>query len=198
MDHQPPPALARRCGHGGCCSRADDGHCSACAGATQDPCSGARRLARWLVLDPPGEFFLEAQGHRVYTPTLTGLGERSHLLRAGINLETHTTDVRERLQMGTARQCGARRPFGWRPRDHAGGAGGAGKNLFDRVSRRFPAGHWRQRQQHGFSSLARRASRRSCRRGDRHSAISCKGFRWRFCELGVDRLGSRRPTRCSR
>ena len=36
---------------------------------------------------------LEARGHKVYTPTLTGLGERSHLLRAGIDLDTHTTDV---------------------------------------------------------------------------------------------------------
>jgi pimeloyl-ACP methyl ester carboxylesterase len=36
---------------------------------------------------------LEAQGHKVFTPTLTGLGERSHLLRAGINVSTHVTDV---------------------------------------------------------------------------------------------------------
>jgi pimeloyl-ACP methyl ester carboxylesterase len=36
---------------------------------------------------------LEQQGHKVFTPTLTGLGERSHLLRAGINISTHVTDV---------------------------------------------------------------------------------------------------------
>jgi pimeloyl-ACP methyl ester carboxylesterase len=36
---------------------------------------------------------LTAKGHRVFTPTLTGLGERSHLLRAGINVSTHATDV---------------------------------------------------------------------------------------------------------
>lgn len=36
---------------------------------------------------------LEAQGHKVYTPTLTGLGERSHLLREGIDVSTHVTDV---------------------------------------------------------------------------------------------------------
>ena len=36
---------------------------------------------------------LERQGHKVFTPTLTGLGERSHLLRAGINISTHVTDV---------------------------------------------------------------------------------------------------------
>ena len=29
----------------------------------------------------------------MYTPTLTGLGERSHLLSADVDLETHITDV---------------------------------------------------------------------------------------------------------
>jgi pimeloyl-ACP methyl ester carboxylesterase len=36
---------------------------------------------------------LRRGGHTVFTPTLTGLGERSHLLRAGIDLTTHVTDV---------------------------------------------------------------------------------------------------------
>lgn len=36
---------------------------------------------------------LRAAGHEVYTPTLTGLGERSHLLAPDIDLDTHITDV---------------------------------------------------------------------------------------------------------
>jgi pimeloyl-ACP methyl ester carboxylesterase len=36
---------------------------------------------------------LRGGGHRVFTPTLTGLGERSHLLRDGIDIGTHVTDV---------------------------------------------------------------------------------------------------------
>ncbi|WP_169294804.1 alpha/beta fold hydrolase [Advenella sp. EE-W14] len=36
---------------------------------------------------------LREQGHRVYTPTLTGLGERSHLLSESITLETFITDI---------------------------------------------------------------------------------------------------------
>jgi pimeloyl-ACP methyl ester carboxylesterase len=40
------------------------------------------------VADP-----LRGGGHRVFTPTLTGLGERSHLLRTGIDLQTHIADV---------------------------------------------------------------------------------------------------------
>lgn len=36
---------------------------------------------------------LRARGHCVYTPTLTGLGERSHLLSGAINLSTHIQDV---------------------------------------------------------------------------------------------------------
>jgi pimeloyl-ACP methyl ester carboxylesterase len=36
---------------------------------------------------------LQAKGHRVYAPTLTGLGERSHLMSALITLDTHIADV---------------------------------------------------------------------------------------------------------
>jgi pimeloyl-ACP methyl ester carboxylesterase len=36
---------------------------------------------------------LRARGHLVFTPTLTGLGERSHLARAEIGLEMHVNDV---------------------------------------------------------------------------------------------------------
>jgi pimeloyl-ACP methyl ester carboxylesterase len=36
---------------------------------------------------------LRGGGHTVFTPTLTGVGERSHLLRAGIDLKTHIADV---------------------------------------------------------------------------------------------------------
>lgn len=36
---------------------------------------------------------LRAAGHEVHSPTLTGLGERRHLLNPGIDLDTHITDV---------------------------------------------------------------------------------------------------------
>ena len=36
---------------------------------------------------------LRSAGHEVYTPTLTGLGERSHLLSPAIDLDLHITDV---------------------------------------------------------------------------------------------------------
>ncbi len=36
---------------------------------------------------------LEADGHEVFAPSLTGLAERSHLLDASVDLETHLTDV---------------------------------------------------------------------------------------------------------
>jgi pimeloyl-ACP methyl ester carboxylesterase len=42
-----------------------------------------RRVARML----------RSAGHEVYTPTLTGLGERSHLLSPKIDLDLHITDV---------------------------------------------------------------------------------------------------------
>ena len=36
---------------------------------------------------------LRAQGYQVFTPTLTGLGERVHLANSNINLDTHIEDV---------------------------------------------------------------------------------------------------------
>ena len=36
---------------------------------------------------------LRRDGHVVFTPTLTGLGERAHLLAPGIDLATHVADV---------------------------------------------------------------------------------------------------------
>jgi len=36
---------------------------------------------------------LRQAGHEVYTPTLTGVGERSHLMSRTINLDTHVQDI---------------------------------------------------------------------------------------------------------
>ena len=36
---------------------------------------------------------LRKRGHRVFTPTLTGQGERAHLLTSTVNLSTHIADV---------------------------------------------------------------------------------------------------------
>jgi len=43
----------------------------------------------WRKLVP----LLVAAGHRVYAPTLTGLGERAHLAHRDVDLDTHVTDV---------------------------------------------------------------------------------------------------------
>ena len=36
---------------------------------------------------------LAAKGHKVYTPTLTGLGDRCHLMSGLITLDTHVADI---------------------------------------------------------------------------------------------------------
>ncbi len=36
---------------------------------------------------------LEKKGHKVFAPTMTGLGERSHLISDKVNLATHITDI---------------------------------------------------------------------------------------------------------
>jgi len=41
---------------------------------------------------------LQARGHQVFTPTLTGVADRSHLLSPKVNLETHIRDVTGLLQ----------------------------------------------------------------------------------------------------
>ena len=38
-------------------------------------------------------------GHDVYAPSLTGLGERKHLARADVDLDTHIADVVSLLEM---------------------------------------------------------------------------------------------------
>ena len=43
----------------------------------------------WKKMHP----LMAARGHRLYTPSYTGLGERSHLARRDIVLDTHITDV---------------------------------------------------------------------------------------------------------
>jgi pimeloyl-ACP methyl ester carboxylesterase len=43
----------------------------------------------WKKMHP----LLSAAGHRLVTPTLTGLGERVHLADRGINLDTHIQDI---------------------------------------------------------------------------------------------------------
>ncbi len=44
------------------------------------------------------EPLLEAAGHRVYRPTLTGLGERVHLAHARVDLSTHVEDIVKTLE----------------------------------------------------------------------------------------------------
>jgi hypothetical protein len=36
---------------------------------------------------------LEAKGHKVFAPTLTGLADRSHLLSLNVTLDTHIADI---------------------------------------------------------------------------------------------------------
>jgi len=41
---------------------------------------------------------MRAKGHDVYTPTLTGLGEREHLVSKAVDLDMHITDIAKVLQ----------------------------------------------------------------------------------------------------
>ena len=48
----------------------------------------------WRAVAPA----LVRAGHRVHAVTLTGLGERAHLLHPGIDLQTHVTDVLQAIE----------------------------------------------------------------------------------------------------
>ena len=53
---------------------------------------------------------LRDQGHDVWTPTLTGLGDRAHLAHRGVGLSTHIRDVLALLELEDLRRvvlCGA-------------------------------------------------------------------------------------------
>ena len=43
----------------------------------------------WKKMHP----LMAARGHRLITPTFTGLGERGHLSRPDIDLDTHIADI---------------------------------------------------------------------------------------------------------
>lgn len=43
----------------------------------------------WKKMHP----LMQARGHRLITPTMTGLGERGHLAHPGIDLDTHISDI---------------------------------------------------------------------------------------------------------
>jgi pimeloyl-ACP methyl ester carboxylesterase len=75
---------------------------------------------------------LRSLGHAVYPLTLTGVGERNHLISASVNLDTHITDVvsvLEAEQITEAVLCG-----------HSYG-GMVITGVADRVPERLAAGH---------------------------------------------------------
>src|SRR5882672_12445098 len=54
---------------------------------------------------------LQDAGHEVFTPSLTGVGERSHLNSATVNLSTHVPDVVNLCLVGGTLACDSLRPL---------------------------------------------------------------------------------------
>ena len=64
-------------------------------GATFLVCHGAWGGGwSWKKMHP----LMQAAGHRLFTPTYTGLGERAHLANPSIDLETHIQDILNVIQ----------------------------------------------------------------------------------------------------
>jgi pimeloyl-ACP methyl ester carboxylesterase len=72
---------------------------------------------------------LQAKGHKVYTPTLTGVGERSHLMSKDITLDTHIADIVNLFRWENLRDvCLAAHSYGGWP------CSGALEHIHDRVT----------------------------------------------------------------
>jgi len=72
---------------------------------------------------------LESKGHKVYTPTLTGVADRSHLLSKDIVLDTHITDLVNLFKWEDLKDvCLAAHSYGGWP------SSGALEQIGDRVS----------------------------------------------------------------
>jgi pimeloyl-ACP methyl ester carboxylesterase len=72
---------------------------------------------------------LEAQGHKVFSPTLTGLGERAHLLSNNVNMDTHIADIVNLIRWESlADICLVAHSYGGAP------GSGALEHIGDRVS----------------------------------------------------------------
>jgi pimeloyl-ACP methyl ester carboxylesterase len=72
---------------------------------------------------------LERKGHKVFSPSLTGLGERSHLLNKDVNLDTHVTDIVNVIKWESLNDiCFVAHSYGGLP------ASGALDQIGDRVS----------------------------------------------------------------
>ena len=60
-------------------------------------CFGSRSVARRLVLEARPEC-PAGKRHEVFTPSLTGVADRMHLISPNVNLDTHITDVANVIQ----------------------------------------------------------------------------------------------------
>ena len=88
---------------------------------------------------------LEKRGHKVFAPTMTGLGERSHLLDAKINLATHVTDIVNVIKWESLQRHRAGRPLLWRCRSSPASPSRCPRRSAVRVPRCLRAGERRER-----------------------------------------------------
>lgn len=92
---------------------------------------------------------LEKKGHKVFSPTLTGLGERSHLLSKDINLDTHIADIVNVIKWESLKDiCFVAHSYGGLP------SSGALDQIGDRVSSIVWVDAFKPKNGDSFASLA--------------------------------------------
>ena len=130
---------------------------------------------------------LEKRGHKVFAPTLTGNGDRSHLLSKDIDPRHPHRRHRQSVQMG-----GPQRTSAWSPHSYGGWPGSGAleqigdRVVVDRLARRVQAG---ERRRGASTSPPSSAARRWRRRSPRASPAARGRRRRRFRQREGLRLG---------
>jgi len=108
------------------------------ANNAQDICARPRLMAWRLVLRRVADH-LEKQGHKVFAPTLTGLGERAHLISAQVEHQHARHRHRPAYQVESLDNIRSGGPLRM-PVDHTAWPSKSVCDLVDRLSRWVPAG----------------------------------------------------------
>ena len=115
---------------------------------------------------------LEKKGHKVFSPTLTGVGERSHLLSKDVNLDTHITDIVNVFKWEDLKDvCLVAHSYGGWP------SSGALEQIGDRVSSIVWLDAFKPENGQRGIDYAYDFSRKACRRRWRKASPAARGRR---------------------
>ena len=147
---------------------------------------------------------LEAKGHKVFAPTLTGVGDRSHLLSKDITLDTHIADIVNLFQWEDISDVVPRRAFLRRLAELGRARADRRPGVVDRVARCLQAGERPAGIDYRLRRSAARRWQEAAAKGERRPQAAAKadGVRRQREGSGLGQFQadrrSRTALRCSR